>query len=279
MQEEIVVKNLHKKAQEIRLAVVKMLANARTGHYGGSLSAADIITVLYFQVMDHDPNRPDWADRDRFVLSKGHTCPLLYVVLAEAGYFPKETLLEHRRLGSILQGHPDMRLVPGVEMSTGSLGQGLSAGVGMAIGAKLDHKDLRVYVMIGCGESQEGQIWEAAMAGAHYKLDNLTAVLDYNGLQAQGRTAQLMDIAPVADKWRSFGWHVIEIDGHNIKEIIEAFSQAKTTKSKPTMIVAHTIKGKGVSFMENNIPWHHIPASEQQASAAIAELEKSLENL
>ncbi|MEW6771187.1 MAG: transketolase [Bacillota bacterium] len=269
---EVLVRKLEKKAKEIRRYIILMTAAAGSGHPGGSLSATDIVTALYFAVMKLDPRRPDDPDRDRFVLSKGHAAPLLYAVLAERGFFPREELMTLRKLGSRLQGHPDMRKLPGVEMSTGSLGQGLSAANGMALAARLDGRNYRVYVLLGDGECQEGQVWEAAMAAAHYRLDNLTAFLDYNGLQIDGPVEEVMSLGPLADKWRAFGWHVIEIDGHDFAEILDAVAQAKETKGKPTMVVARTVKGKGVSFMENQVDWHGTAPKAEQAARAMQEL-------
>lgn len=263
---------LEDKAKQIRRHIVSMLAEAGSGHPGGSLSIADIVTALYFEVMKVDPARPDCEDRDRFVLSKGHACPALYAALAEKGFFPVEELQTLRKIDSRLQGHPDMKKTPGVEMSTGSLGQGLAAANGMALAGKLDKKDYRVYVILGDGEIQEGMIWEAAMAAAHYKLDNLTAFLDLNGLQIDGPIQEVMNPEPVADKWAAFGWNVLTIDGHDFEQIIEAVEKAKATKGKPTMIIANTVKGKGVSFMENEVDWHGNAPSKEQAEQALAEL-------
>jgi len=267
------IEELKNKAREIRKHIIKMLGKAGSGHPGGSLSAADIVTTLYFHELRLDPARPDWPDRDRFVLSKGHAAPVLYAALAERGFFPVEELMTLRRLGSRLQGHPDMRKLPGVEMSTGSLGQGLAAANGMALAARLDKKDYRVYVLLGDGELDEGMVWEAAMAAAHYKLDNLVAFVDHNGLQIDGPIVEVMSPEPVADKWRAFGWHVINIDGHDIKQIMGALAEAKTVKGKPTMIVAETVKGKGVSFMENQVGWHGVAPKPDEVEQALAELE------
>ncbi len=259
-------------ARDIRRDVLMMTTKAKSGHPGGSLSAADIITALYFHHLRHDPKNPKWKDRDRFILSKGHVCPALYAALARCGYFPRETLWTLRQVGSILQGHPDMTKTPGVETSTGSLGQGLSIGVGMALAARLDKKDYRVYVLLGDGETDEGQVWEAAMSAAHYKLDNLTAIVDYNGLQLDGFVKDIMSIDPVVEKWRSFGWHTIEINGHNMREILDALDMAERIKFKPTVIVAHTIKGKGVSFMENQVKYHGTALTEEELKKALEEL-------
>ncbi|MBO8168453.1 MAG: transketolase [Thermoanaerobacteraceae bacterium] len=264
--------HLRDKAQTLRRHIVEMTAAAGSGHPGGSLSAADIVSVLYFEEMRLDPDRPDWPERDRFVLSKGHAAPLLYAALAERGFFLVEELKSLRKLGSRLQGHPDAKHLPGVEMSTGSLGQGLSAANGMALAAKLDKLDSRVYVLLGDGEIQEGQVWEAAMAAAHYRLDNLVAFLDYNGLQIDGPVDEVMSVEPVADKWRAFGWHVIEIDGHDYGQIINALEEARGVSSKPTIIIARTVKGKGVSFMENEVGWHGSAPNSEEAEKALAEL-------
>jgi transketolase len=266
------ITDLENKAKHVREAIINMLCRACSGHPGGSLSSVELITALYFAVLRHDPKNPRWPERDRFHMSKGHCCPLWYAVLAEAGYFPKEELLKLRKLGAMLQGHPDRR-TPGVEVASGSLGQGLSVAMGMSLAARLDKKDYRVYCLIGDGESQEGNIWEAAMAAAHYKCDNLCAILDYNGLQIDGKVSEVMGIEPVAAKWQAFGWQTIEIDGHNFKEILAAYDQARTIKLKPTIIIAHTTKGKGVSFMENVCSFHGNPPTPEQAEKALKELE------
>ncbi len=270
--DDSVFQDLAAKACQIRRHIIRMLGEARSGHPGGSLSAADIVTTLFFYEMRVDPQNPKWPDRDRFILSKGHAVPVLYAALAERGYFPVEELLTLRKLNSRLQGHPSMKHLPGVEMSTGSLGQGLSAANGMALAGKLDGRDYRVYVLLGDGEIQEGQVWEAAMAAAHYKLDKVTAFLDHNGLQIDGPICEIMCPEPVADKWRAFGWHVEEIDGHNYREIIKALAKAREVKGKPTMIVARTIKGKGVSFMENQVGWHGNAPNAEQTKQALEEL-------
>ncbi|SHF77934.1 transketolase subunit A [Caldanaerobius fijiensis DSM 17918] len=259
-------------ATEVRRNIIKSVTAAKSGHPGGSLSATDILVTLYFEIMNIDPKNPKWEERDRFVLSKGHAAPALYAVLAERGYFPKEELMKLRQTGAMLQGHPDMKSTPGVDMTTGSLGQGLSAANGMALAAKLDKKSYRVYVMLGDGEIQEGMIWEAAMTSAHYKLDNLTAFLDYNKLQIDGTNDEVMTVEPVVDKWKAFGWNVLEIDGHNYDQIRDAVKKAKETKGKPTMIIAHTVKGKGVSFMENQVGWHGSAPNEEQMERALLEL-------
>ena len=259
-------------ANNVRIDIIEMLAEAKSGHPGGSLSLADILTVLYFEEMNINPEKPKDEDRDRFVLSKGHAAPCLYAVLAERGYFNKENLQTLRKFQSILQGHPDMKKTPGVDMSTGSLGQGLSVANGMAIAGKLDKKDYRVYTVIGDGELQEGQIWEAAMSSAHYKLNNLTAFVDFNGLQIDGSNEEVMNVNPIDKKFEAFGWNVSVIDGHNLEEIQEALRKAKEYKDGPTVIVAKTVKGKGVSFMENQAGWHGTPPNEEQKNQALEEL-------
>ena len=267
------LKKLKETAREIRINIIKMLTEAGSGHPGGSLSIADILTVLYFHKMRHDPKNPKWDQRDRFVLSKGHGVPTQYAVLAKSGYFSEEELMSLRKTGSRLQGHPDRSRLPGMEASTGSLGQGLSIAVGMAVAGKMDKKNYRIYCMVGDGESQSGQIWEAAMCAAKYKLDNLTAVLDYNKIQLDDRVNIVMEIEPVKDKWKSFGWNVIEIDGNDIPKIIDALDDAEKVKGKPTIIIAHTVKGKGVSYMEDNVDWHGKAPSKELAEQAIKELE------
>lgn len=272
-QQEIALDHLQHKARELRKHVIRMLGEAGSGHPGGSLSAADIVTVLYFREMRVDPNRPNWPDRDRFVLSKGHAAPILYAALAERGFFPVEELLTLRKTGARLQGHPDLRKVPGVDMSTGSLGQGLSVANGMALAARIDHNPYRVYVMLGDGETQEGQVWEAAMLAGHYQLDNLVAFVDHNGLQIDGRCREVMSTEPIAERWRAFGWAVQEIDGHDFSQILQALDTARRTKGKPSLIVANTIKGKGVSFMEDQVGWHGTAPNREQTEQALAELE------
>ena len=237
---------LKQKATKLRRLVIKMLEKAGSGHPGGSLSAADIIACLFFKVLRHDSKNPEWLDRDRFHLSKGHCCPIWYAALAECGYFPEEELWKLRQAGALLQGHPDVK-VPGVNVASGSLGQGLSVTMGMALAGKLDKKDYRVYCLMGDGEIQEGNVWEAAMAAAHYKCDNLCAILDYNGFQIDGRVSEVMGIEPIEDKWKAFGWHVIVIDGHNIIEILDAFKQAQQVKDKPSIIIAKTVCRLGKS--------------------------------
>ncbi|ERI04524.1 transketolase [Aneurinibacillus aneurinilyticus] len=263
---------LKQHANNIRQEIVKMVAAANSGHPGGSLSAADILSVLYFHEMNVGPDKVTDPDRDRFVLSKGHASPVLYASLAEKGYLPKEELATFRKINSRLQGHPSKKMLPGVEQSTGSLGQGLSAANGMALAARLDKRDYRVYALLGDGEIQEGMVWEAAMAAGHYKLDNLVAILDYNHLQIDGNVEDIMNVGPVADKFRAFNWHVIEIDGHNLEEIIAALDEAKSVKGMPTFIVAHTVKGKGVSYMENACGWHGTAPNAEQLAQALEEL-------
>ncbi|WP_353093413.1 transketolase [Tissierella praeacuta] len=259
-------------ARNIRVDIINMLEKSQSGHPGGSLSTVEILTSLYFKEMRVDIKNPRWEDRDRFVLSKGHGTPVLYGTLAEKGFFPKEELDNFRKLGSMLQGHPDMKGIPGVDMTTGSLGQGLAAANGMALAGKLDNKDYRVYALIGDGESQEGLIWEAAMLAAHYKLDNLTVFLDHNGLQIDGPNKEVMNIEPIDEKFKAFGWHVLTINGHSFDEILNAIDEAKNTKDKPTMIIAHTHKGKGVSFMEDQVGWHGKAPSIEEANKALEEL-------
>jgi len=259
-------------AGSIRRHIVEMITEAKSGHPGGSLSAVEILTALYFDVMNIKPEDPHWEDRDRFVLSKGHSAPVLYSALAERGYFPKEELLKLRKTGAMLQGHPDMKGTPGVDMSTGSLGQGLSAANGMALAGKLDKKGYRVYALLGDGELEEGQVWEAAMTSAHYKLDNLTIFVDHNKLQIDGPVKDVMNPEPIGDKFRAFGWNVLAIDGHDIEAILDAVEKAKNTKGVPTAIIAETVKGKGVSFMENQAGWHGTAPNKQQCDSALCEL-------
>jgi transketolase len=268
------IEELEAMAVTIRCDIIEMIATANAGHPGGSLSAADIVTALYFRVMRIDPTKLDWADRDRFILSKGHACPVWYAALAERGYFDRSHLNTLRQMNSILQGHPDMKRTPGIDMTAGSLGHGLSAGVGIALSGKLRKKDYHVWVVVGDGESQEGSVWEAAMASAKWKLDNLTAILDHNNLQNDDCVADEMPIEPVADKWRAFGWHVVEIDGHNMTEIVEALEGAKTFKGMPTIVIARTIKGKGVSFMENVVDWHGKAPCREEAEQALEEIRR-----
>ncbi len=259
-------------ARRMRRDVIEMITEARSGHPGGSLSAAEIVVTLFFDVMRHEPANPKWKDRDRFLLSKGHCCPVLYAVMAECGYCPKDRLNTLRKLGSMYQGHPDVRFLPALEASTGSLGQGLSLGIGMALAARLDQSPSRTYVVLGDGEIQEGQIWEAAMFGSYHRLDNIVAIVDYNGIQLDGFVKDIMDLEPLVEKWRSFGWHTIELNGHDIPALQKAFAEAATVKGKPTVIVAHTIKGKGVSFMENNPKFHGVAPTREEAARALQEL-------
>ncbi|MBD3264011.1 MAG: transketolase [Candidatus Omnitrophica bacterium] len=265
------IKELQTKANQIRKNVIEMLSEAKSGHPGGSLSSAEIISCLFFKVMRFKSKDILWPYRDRFHLSKGHCCPALYSALCLSGYFAPEALKTLRKTGSILQGHPDRR-TPGVEMASGSLGQGLSIALGMALSARLDKRDYRVYCLMGDGEIQEGNIWEAAMAAAHFRVDNLCAVVDYNRFQIDGRTEEIMNLEPLMNKWESFGWHVIQCDGHNIEELLESFDEAKTVKMKPTVIIAHTVKGKGVSFMEHVVDFHGRAPTEEEKDIALAEL-------
>jgi transketolase len=276
---ELNIKELKKYAVSVRKHIIDAVFSAASGHPGGSLSCADILTTLYFSEMRVDSQNPKWEDRDRFVLSKGHCTPALYGVLSEKGFFPTEDLLTFRKADSYLEGHPNMHCVPGVDMSTGSLGQGISAAVGMALAGKLDNKDYRVYTILGDGELQEGQVWEASMAAAHYKLDNLTAFLDYNGLQIDGKITEVMSPEPVTGKFAAFGWNVLVVDGHDFEQIIGAINKAKETKGMPTIIIARTIKGKGVSFMENQAGWHGTAPNKEQRDQAIMELDKALSEL
>lgn len=266
---------LNKLAKDIRLTVLKMIYEAGSGHPGGSLSAVEIITTLYFGKMKVDPKNPHWEDRDRFVASKGHCAPTLYTVLADKGFFSKSELNTLRRINSILQGHPDMLKTPGVDMSTGSLGHGLSVGIGMALGSRLSKKDFYVYVLVGCGELNEGQVWEAAMAAVKYQLDHLIAIIDYNCYQLDGSMEDIMPLGDVVAKWRSFGWNVMEINGHESEEISDAIDEAKKVKGRPTVIVAHTVKGKGVSFMENTHLWHGKKISDEEYEKAVSELRET----
>jgi transketolase len=259
---------------KIRSNIVTMVKEASTGHIGGSLSVTDILVALYFKIMNIDPARPDWKERDRLVLSKGHGATAIYSVLAERGFFPKEDLKTFGIIDSSFQVHPDMAKVPGIEASTGALGQGLSFAAGTALAARLDRRDYHTYAILGDGEIQEGQIWEAAMFSSHYKLDNLTALLDYNNVQLMGNVSDIMEIAPVDLKWQSFGWNVIKINGHDFKQIIESINEAKVIKGKPTIIIANTIKGKGVSFMQNTCDWHGGVPTESQYSMAMEELRR-----
>ena len=249
-----------------------MITAAKSGHPGGSLSITDILVALYFDVMRHDPADPKWKDRDRFILSKGHCCPALYAVMAECGYCPKDQLNTLRKLGSIYQGHPDVRFLPALEASTGSLGEGLSLAIGMGLAAKLDQSPARMYVALGDGEIQEGQIWEAAMFAGFHKVDNVCAIVDYNHIQLDGFVKDIMDLEPMVAKWQSFNWHTIEVDGHDMAALMKAFAEAEATKLKPSVLIAHTIKGKGVSFMENNPKFHGMAPTAEEAARALQEL-------
>ena len=268
------IRDLKEKANNIRKSVVEAVYSANSGHPGGSLSAADILTVLYFNQMNIDPKDPKNENRDRFVLSKGHASPVLYATLAERGFFDKEEIKTFRKLGSMLQGHPDMKGVPGVDMSTGSLGQGLSAANGMALASKLDEKGYRVYALLGDGEIQEGQIWEAAMTSSHYKLDNICVIVDNNNLQIDGNVSDVMNIHPIDKKFESYGFEVFKVNGNDIDELISVFEKAKTIKGKPTAIIAKTVKGKGVSYMENQAGWHGKAPKEEEYKIAMEELNK-----
>lgn len=256
----------------IRKDIVEMLTASGSGHPGGSLSAADIVTTLFFNELNINPENPRWEDRDRFVLSKGHAAPVLYSALARRGYFDPKELLTLRKLGSDLQGHPNMNDVPGIDMSTGSLGQGISAAVGMALAGKTDNKNYRVYAILGDGELEEGQVWEAAMSAAHYKLDNMTIFIDFNGLQIDGDITKVMNPSPIDKKFEAFGWNVLVIDGHNYDEILEAIEKAKNHKGQPTAVICKTVKGKGVSFMENEASWHGTAPSKEQCEQALKEI-------
>jgi len=267
------VKEMEAVAKKLRRHIIMMTGKAGSGHPGGSLSSVEIITSLYFNLLRHNPKDPHWLDRDRFILSKGHAAPLLYAVLAECGYFPVEELLTLRQLGSNLQGHCDCTVTPGVEMTAGSLGQGLSFAVGVALAGRLDSQAYKVYVLLGDGECDEGQVWEAAMAAAHHKLDNLIAIVDNNGLQIDGWNRDVMNLDPFNKKWQAFGWQVIEVDGHDLTQLLNAFNQAKSVKGQPTVIIAHTVKGKGVSFMENNPDFHGKAPNAAEVQLALKELE------
>jgi transketolase len=264
-------------AEECRVQILRMLTHAGSGHPGGSLSVIDILATLYFNRMRYDPKRPGWEDRDRLMLSKGHCVPAQYCCMAKAGYFPESRLITLRKLGSPLQGHPDRMMLPGIEAATGSLGQGLSIAVGMALGLKLAGKSARVYCVLGDGEIQEGQVWEAAMSAPKlgapdHRLDNLCVILDYNGIQLDGHVKTILDLEPVVDKWKAFGWPVLDIDGHDITQIDKALDQAESLKGRPTFIVAHTVKGKGVSFMENEPEWHGKAPKPAEAVRGIREI-------
>jgi len=266
------INELKNVANQIRQDIVVMVNAAGSGHPGGSLSSADIMSALYFDEMNIDPKAPLKSDRDRFVLSKGHAAPVAYATLARRGFFDTQELIHLRKLGHMLQGHPNMNYVPGIDMSTGSLGQGFSTAVGMALAGQMDKSEFRTYVLLGDGELNEGLVWEAAMSAAHYKLDNMLAIVDYNGLQIDGPNEEVMGIKPLDKKFESFGWHVIEVDGHDHEAILKAFAEAKTVKGKPSVVLANTIKGKGVSFMENEASWHGSAPNQEQMEQAIEEL-------
>lgn len=269
------IRELQKKAIEIRKDILKMLTLAGSGHTGGSLSIVEILVALYYYALKNDPNNPKWKERDYFLLSKGHGCPALYAVLAEKGYFNKEDLWKLRKLGSMLQGHPQLGL-PGIEISSGSLGQGLSIANGIALASRLDKSDIRVYCLLGDGETNEGQVWEAAMTASHYKLDNVCAIIDFNKLQIDGFCCDVKDMGAYFDKWKNFGWGTIETDGHDIEKLMDAFDKARTIKEMPAVIIAHTIKGKGVSFVENKVEWHGIAPKKAEYERAIKELDEAL---
>ncbi|MBK5290935.1 MAG: transketolase [Acidobacteriia bacterium] len=267
------LEQLEARCKTIRRHIIEMISAAKSGHPGGSLSAVEILVSLYMGGhLHHDPSNPTWAHRDRFLLSKGHACPVLYSVLAECGYVPVDQLNTFRRLGSIYQGHPDRRFMPILDGSTGSLGQGLSLAIGMGLAARLDQSPSRAYVVLGDGEIQEGQIWEAAMFGGFHKVDNVVAIVDYNKIQLDGFVKDILDLKPLADKWRSFGWHVIDVDGHSLTALASAWDEAKATKGKPSVVIAQTIKGKGVSFMENNPKWHGTAPNADESALALKEL-------
>ena len=272
------IKKLQSIATEVRVNILKMLAKAGSGHSGGSLSAVEILTALYFSKMRHDPKNPYWEDRDKFVLSKGHGAPVLYAVLGLSGYFSTDHFDTLRKLGSILKGHPNSTTTPGVEVCTGSLGQGLSQANGLAVAAKLDKRNTRVYVLLGDGEIQEGQVWEAAMTARHYKLNNVCAIIDHNGLQIDGPVVEIMNINPIKEKWKAFGWHTIEVDGHNFDEIFSALDEADGVSDKPTAIIARTVKGKGVSFMEGKVEYHGASPTPEELERALEELEAVMTN-
>ena len=266
------IQELEEIARGLRCDVVRMCHCAGSGHPGGSLSAADIVAALYFHFMRLDPQNPKWEDRDRFIMSKGHACPVHYAALSRKGFFKEEVLWTLRQLGSPLQGHPDMKSTRGLDMTSGSLGNGLSVGIGMALGARISSRAFRVYVMLGDGEIQEGLVWEGAMAAAHFALDNLTAFVDYNKLQIDGENKDVMGLEPLVGKWQQFGWHVLEIDGNQMTQVVEAIEGAQSTPGKPTCIIAHTVKGKGVSYMECSADWHGRAPNQEEMDRAICEL-------
>lgn len=277
--EEAKKRELQRIACKIRMGVLEAVHSAKSGHPGGSLSIADDLAYLYFVEMNIDPQNPEWMGRDRFVLSKGHCAPALYAALALKGYFPVEELKKLRKVNAMLQGHPDMKGTPGIDMSTGSLGQGISAACGMALSAKLSNENYRTYAILGDGELEEGMVWEAAMFAAHYKLDNLTAIVDYNGLQIDGKLSEVCSPEPIPEKFAAFGWHVIRIDAHDFDEIEAAINEAKNTKEHPTVIVQNSVKGKGVSFMENNVAWHGKGPNDVEFAKAMEELNAVLKGL
>ena len=268
------IKKLHLIANDVRQSVVKMLHEAKSGHPAGAIGLADIFTALYFNILNHDPKNPTWPGRDRFVLSNGHVCPVMYAAMAEAGYFPKEELMTLRKLGSRLQGHPYRGSLPGIENSSGPLGQGLSIAVGMALVAKRERKSWRVYCVCSDGEHDEGQTWEAVLLASRFKLGNLTAIMDRNNIQIDGFTEDVLPLEPLAEKYRAFGWHVIEVDGHNIEQVIDACSEAKKVIDRPTMIIAHTVPGKDISFMEFISDWHGRPPGDKEITTALGDLEE-----
>jgi transketolase len=272
MAEKKSLEELQTLAKKIRRNILTMISKAKSGHPGGSLSAVEILVTLYYDAMKHDPKNPEWEDRDRFILSKGHAAPVLYCTMAECGYVPEDQLNTLRQDGSIYQGHPDRRFIPALEASTGSLGQGLSVALGMGLAARLDGKDFRTYVMLGDGEIQEGQIWEAAMFGSFQKVDNVVAIVDYNKIQLDGYVKDIMDLEPLAAKWESFGWNAITIDGHDIPAVQQAFADAAAAKGKPSVIIANTVKGKGVSFMEDLPKWHGVAPTPEELEIALKEL-------
>lgn len=272
LNKKLSAEELNNLAVTVRRDIIEMIYGANSGHPGGSLSATDLVTALYFNVMNHDPKNPLWEDRDRFILSKGHACPVLYSCMARTGYFPLEELKTLRKIDSRIQGHPEVRKLPGIEASTGSLGQGLSIGIGLALGAKQQGKNYRTYVLMGDGEINEGQVWESALYCGTKGVDNLVAIIDCNKQQLDGWVKDIMPLDPLNDKWKSFGWEVIEIDGHDMNQILDAFQKAETVKGKPTVIIASTIKGKGVSFMENNLEFHGAAPTKDQYEQAMKEL-------
>ncbi len=276
MVDENKIKELKKIANQLRIDVIDMIYTAGSGHPGGSLSATDIITALYFHILKIDPSDPKWPDRDRFIMSKGHACPIWYAALSKRGYFNKKHLSTLRKINSILQGHPDMLKTPGIDMTTGSLGNGLSAGAGMALSAKYRGKDYFTYVMVGCAEHNEGVLWEAAMSGYKFKLDNLIAIVDYNKLQLDGYNDEVMPIEPLEDKWKAFNWHVQRINGHDMAQIINAIEKAKSKKGVPSVIIADTVKGKGISYMEDKCGWHGRVPDKNEYECAIKELTKNI---